>query len=242
MNRPLIMAHRGFRGVAPENTMAAFRAAVAAGADGIELDVHLTRDGVPVILHDERLDRTCDAQGFVRDYSLAELRRVRAAGHSGVQEDVGVPTLREYLTWAREQPIFTNIEIKDNTWYYAEIEEKVCALVEELGMEEKVIFSCFNHASLSLAKSRLPDVGCGALCERPIGNAGAYLDAVGLDFLHPEYHHLRKEDVENCHAHGIGVNVWGVNLEEEILGACAMGVDGIITDEVERAVRLLRDM
>ena len=98
-------AHRGYSGRYPENTMLAFRKAVEAGADGIELDVQLTKDGVPVIIHDELVDRTTDGKGFVKDMPLTQLRQLDAsyiyAGQYGVNR---IPTFREYCEFVRDLP------------------------------------------------------------------------------------------------------------------------------------------
>ena len=98
----LNFAHRGFSGKYPENTMLAFEKAVEAGADGIELDVHFSKDGELVVIHDERIDRTCDASGFVRDYTLKELQSFDAsAGFKGIYGFNRIPTLREYFEFIK---------------------------------------------------------------------------------------------------------------------------------------------
>ena len=100
------IAHRGYSGNYPENTMLAFRKAVEAGADGIELDVQLTRDGEPVILHDEQVDRTTDGTGWVKDLTLAELRKLDASYlYTGQYGFNPVPTLREYCEFIRDLPV-----------------------------------------------------------------------------------------------------------------------------------------
>ena len=103
-------AHRGYSGKYPENTMLAFRKAVEAGADGIELDVQLTRDGEPVIIHDELVDRTTDGTGRVKDFTLAELQALDASYiYTGQYGRNPIPTLREYCELVKDLPIVTNI-------------------------------------------------------------------------------------------------------------------------------------
>ena len=110
-----IFAHRGFSGEYPENTMLAFRKAYETGCDGIELDVQLTKDGVPVIMHDETIDRTTDGKGNLRDYTYEQLCRFdcsgKFAGKYGFQQ---IPTLREYLEWVKDTGLITNIELKNS--------------------------------------------------------------------------------------------------------------------------------
>ncbi len=135
-------AHRGYSGKYPENTMLAFRKAVEAGADGIELDVQLTKDGVPVIIHDELVDRTTNGKGRVKEMTLDELRQLDAsyiyAGQYGVTR---IPTFREYCEFVRDLPITTNIEMKTGIFEYLGIEEKVLDMIREFHLEDKVIIS-----------------------------------------------------------------------------------------------------
>ena len=129
----LIYAHRGFSALYPENTMLAFRKAAMAGADGIELDVHLSKDGEVMIIHDEKLGRTCGLDGVVSDYTRTELEKINAGKTK--DERFGftpIPSLDEYLEFAKEEGIVTNIELKTAPVSYPDIEEKVLALVEGL--------------------------------------------------------------------------------------------------------------
>lgn len=104
-------AHRGFKSKYPENTMLAFKKALESGADGIELDVHLSKDGHLVIIHDENLLRTCGYDTFVKDLILEELKKLNAAyGYGGIDEKI--PTLREYFDFVKDTNLITNIEIK----------------------------------------------------------------------------------------------------------------------------------
>ena len=112
-------AHRGFSGKYPENTMLAFQKAFETGADGIELDVQLTKDGEVVIIHDETVDRTTDGTGYVRDYPLEVLQKLDASYL--YKKEVGfwpIPTLREYCEWVCEKDLVTNIELKTSVFEY----------------------------------------------------------------------------------------------------------------------------
>lgn len=236
------MAHRGYSAKYPENTMMAFEKAYEAGADGIELDVHPTRDGELVIIHDETLERTTDGTGNVHDYTLQELRKWNAAARfDGVDEFCPIPTLREYLIWAKKKDLYTNIELKNNKIYYSGLEEMAVGLVKSLGMTKQVIFSSFNHPSLSKAKQLLPEVGMGLLCKKPLSNAGEYVKLCGVDFLHPESIHVGEKTLKNCRRNGVKINAWIVNEEEEIRRVICLGLDGIITDEVELVKRILTE-
>ena len=118
-------AHRGFSGLYPENTMLAFRKAVEEGfCDGIELDVHLSKDNEIVIIHDETVDRTTNGTGFVKDKSLEELKKLKANyTFNETYEDQEIPTFEEYCKYVSDKNIITNIEIKTNLIYYPNIEK-----------------------------------------------------------------------------------------------------------------------
>jgi glycerophosphoryl diester phosphodiesterase len=144
-----VMAHRGYSGVYPENTMLSFREAVKVGCDAIEMDVHETRDGRLVVIHDERLDRTTDGSGRICDHSFAELQQVNAAARfAGKYAPERIPSFDEYCEWASGESVGHNIEIKTDKIYYHDIERKIWATIERYGLEKKVMFSSFNHISL----------------------------------------------------------------------------------------------
>ena len=138
-------AHRGFSGKYPENTMLAFEKAIEVGADGIELDVQLTKDGEIVIIHDETIDRTTDGKGYVIDYTYEELSKFEASyiyrGKVGFNK---IPTLKEYFELVKDLDFITNIELKTGINEYLGIEEKVYQLIKEYKLEKKVIISSFN--------------------------------------------------------------------------------------------------
>ena len=154
-----VMAHRGYSGKYPENTMLAFEEAAKTGADGIELDVQLTKDGQVVGIHDERIDRTTDGSGWVKDYTYEELKKFNAARVKGDQFGFQpIPSFEEYCAWAKNQSLFTNVELKTSIIYYPEIEEKTIALIRKYGLEDRIIFSSFNHLSILKMKELAPDV------------------------------------------------------------------------------------
>ena len=132
-----VTAHRGYSGRYPENTMLAFKKAVEAGCDEIELDVQLTKDDVVVVLHDERIDRTTDGTGYVRDYTYEELKQFNAAKcWNGRYETMAIPTFEEYCLWVKDEPVTTNIELKTSIYYYEGLEEKTIALLRKYHREK----------------------------------------------------------------------------------------------------------
>lgn len=210
-----VLAHRGYSGMYPENTMLAFRKAVEAGTDGIEMDVHLTRDGVLVVHHDEYVDRTTDGTGRICDLTYSELRELNAAAHwNGKFGFQPIPSFEEYCEWASEHMVFTNVEIKTDNTYYPDIEQLVWDMICQFRMQSRVLFSSFNHITLMNLHKIAPNADVGALVledgmvrVRP----GDFCKASGFQAWHPSAAILNDENVANCKAAGIAVNVWTVN-------------------------------
>lgn len=233
--------HRGFSGAYPENTMLAFEKALEAGCEGIELDVHLTRDGEVVIIHDETIDRTSNRRGKVMDMTYEELCQVdfsyRFAGQFGFQK---IPTLREYFNLVGDRDIVTNIELKTGVYEYPGIEKAVYDIIQEYHMEEKVIISSFNHHSVLRMKKIAPQLRCGFLSETWILDVGSYVERYGVEAYHPQFHMLTKEETNDLKAHNIAINTWTVNEPEDIQHMIDLEVDGIISNYPDRVAELLK--
>lgn len=222
-------AHRGFSGKYPENTMLAFEKAVEAGADGIELDVQLTKDGEVVIIHDESIDRTTDGSGEVVSYTYEELSKFDASyiyrGKVGFNK---IPTLREYFEFIKDKKIITNIELKTGVNEYFGIEEKVLDLIKEFGLEEKTMISSFNHYSILKVKEIMPKLECGLLTSSWIVNAGKYTKDLNVECYHPIFNNMTEEIVKGIKSYGVKMNVWTVNEESDIRMMVEREVDSII--------------
>ena len=237
----LNIAHRGFSGKYPENTLLAFQKGIEAGADGFEFDTHLTKDVEIVIIHDERLDRTTNAQGFVKDYTLEELRKVDASKPFPECGFCGIPTLREYFELIRGRDLLTNIELKNGIFWYEGMEEKVIAMIREYGLEERVILSSFNHRSVMKCKALAPEIRCGFLTMSWLERPGEYTAARGVECYHPLYLTLDRETVDELHGHGIRINTWTVNEEADLARMKELGVDAVIGNFPDRAAAYCRD-
>ncbi|MDE6182363.1 MAG: glycerophosphodiester phosphodiesterase, partial [Eubacteriales bacterium] len=142
-----IFAHRGASAYAPENTMEAFKLAIKQNADGIEIDVHLTKDNHVVVIHDETIDRVSNGKGFVRDYTLEELRQFSYNYNFNQYENVKIPTLEDVLELIKPTNLILNIELKTNFLWYENIEEIVLSIVDKFEMQDRIIYSSFNHYS-----------------------------------------------------------------------------------------------
>lgn len=226
----LNIAHRGFSGKYPENTMLAFRKAVETGADGIELDVHYTKDKELVVIHDERIDRTCDGEGYVCDFTLEELKKFDAsAGFRGVYGVNRIPTLREYFEFVAPLDGFiTNIELKTGFNVYPGIEKMVYDMIKEFGLEDRIIISSFNHFSVARFKALAPEIKCGFLEGDWILDFGRYASEHGVECVHPRNITVTEETAKEIKAQGIEINTWTVNDPDDVRRLYKLGVNAVI--------------
>lgn len=226
-----VWAHRGASGYAPENTLAAFKMAADMGADGVELDIQLTRDGEIVVIHDETIDRTSNGKGWVKDFTLEELRAFQYNKTKPEFENVTIPTMREVFELLKPTGLFINIEIKTGIVFYPQIEEKILALTKEMGMEDRVIYSSFNHYTVKKIHELKPDAEVGFLyADGPI-DMPSYGVKHGVNALHPALYNLQFEGfVKECKEKKLKLHVWTVNEREHIQMCIDLGVDAIITN------------
>lgn len=212
-----VLGHRGFSSRYPENTRIAFQKALELGADGVEFDVQLTKDGVPVIIHDENLLRTGGTDAFVRDLTLDALRKIdvsfRFHDECGFQP---VPTLAEYFELVRDRDFLTNIELKTAIFEYEGIERKVIGMIRDYGLSDRVILSSFNHYTLLRAKAIAPELPCGLLYECRIAEPQEYAKKLRMEYLHPWHIFLNGEETAKYLAAGIRTNPWTVDTEDDI--------------------------
>ena len=238
-----VMAHRGYSGKYPENTMLSFREAVKVGCDFVEMDIHESSDGQLFVIHDETLDRTTDGSGRICDKSYAELRTYNAANlYRDRYAPEKIPTFEEFCEWLSEQTIGANIEIKTDNVYYPGIEEKAWSTVVKYGVEKQVMFSSFNHFSLRRIREIAPGVETGALVEEEGIRVypGDYCKAAGFECFHPPMEILTDENVKNCKDRGIKLNVWTVNDMEGLEKLYHWDCEGIITNFPGVAAAFLR--
>ncbi len=263
------MAHRGFRALAPENSLLAARKGLEAGADSWELDVAASRDGELVLLHDDSLARTTDARErfpgrapwTVYDFDLAELRSLDAGSWYGNADPFGevaagrlgpadlasfagqrLPTLREALELTRDAGWELNVEIKDAKGQACDawIVERTVGLLRELGLVERSCVSSFNHDYLRRARRAEPALDVGALVEkRAPDDVLALLEGIGARSYNPDKAILDEPTVRALRAAGFDIFVWTVNEEADIERCISWGVTGLITDYPDRCLRAL---
>jgi glycerophosphoryl diester phosphodiesterase len=231
--RPLNIGHRGASQVAPENTLAAFRAAHEMGADGVELDVSLCADGEVVVIHDNTVDRTTDGQGLVRKLRLESLEGLDAGSWFG-PEFAGerIPSLREVMEWAQDGMLL-NIELKGVSPRSDGLEHKVIQLIREHQLQGRVNLSSFNPFALRRVKLIDPQLETGLLYspDLPLFLRRAWL----RPFCRPNALHAHRVLVGDAYMDwarqkGYRVNVWKVDRAEDMAGLISQGVDMIITN------------
>jgi glycerophosphoryl diester phosphodiesterase len=251
--RPLVFAHRGGCALGPENTIRAFDRGLAAGADGIELDVHLSRDGIVVVHHDETLDRTTDARGPLAACTADELARVDAAcrfdpggGDPLRGRGVGVPRLRVVLERYPGIPVI--VELKGDSTTLA---VRVVDDLRAAGALERAWLGSYSRRALRAARAYEPRLATGAAPEET--RWALYRSWVGWPLGPTPYRALQVPEtsgrtrivsprfVRAAHAAGLPVHVWVVDAEADIRRLLAWGVDGIITDRPDVAARVVRE-
>ena len=243
--RPRVIAHRGFSGVAPENTLAALSRAVAADADMTQNDVGLTSDGQVVMMHDENLDRRTDGSGRLSGTSCEEVRKLDA-GSWFSSEFAGekVPTLAEALDLVRGE-ILLNIEIKGEAvtdQVEGGIVDKVLELVRERDMLDRVILSSFEPRALKHARRLDPDVKTASLYARRLHRGMSPLEVMrdaGSNGFNIAARRLRKKMICAVHSSGRPLTVYTVNDERTMRRLIAKGVHGFFTDRPDVLIRVV---
>ena len=223
--------------------MAAFAAAAFLPVEGVELDVHLTKDGEVVVIHDESIHRTSNGKGYVKDYTLSELKRYDFGSwfHKRFALE-SIPTLREVLELFEGSEKIVNIELKNDVFDYPELEEKVIEEIKRLGMEKQIIISSFNHRAIAKVARLAPQIENAALCGKVIENIASYQQNLPTHALHVRRTIVETNSVKEAIQKGSVVRVWTVNKTKYIKDLKEAGVDAIFTDEPEKMFDYLRSL
>lgn len=234
-----IIAHRGAMGTHPENTMPAFLEAYRVGADGIELDVQMTKDGALVIIHDERIDRTSNGKGWVKDFTLEELRQLDFGIHfSDAFAGTKIPTLEEVLDWVTATPLGIHIELKNGIVRYDGLEDRVIELVRHYQLIDRVVISSFNHYSLVDVHRQHPDIETAILFMEGLYEPWHYARSIGANGLHCNLPVAVPEFLAGAAQDGMPVRPFIVNKKKHIQKLVEANCAGIFTDYPERALSI----
>jgi len=232
-----IWGHRGAYDHAPENTLTGFQLAVDMGADGVEFDIQLTRDGEVVVIHDEKIDRTSDGHGFVKDFTLSELKKFNF-NKKGITKPLfmEIPTLDEAIQLLKLLNVRVNIEFKTGKVYYEGIEAKALEIINKHDMLEKTVWSSFNHYSIQKLKQLELHAETALLSASQIHVTGEQCEKTGASALHANIKQLLYPGlVDECHKRGIKVRAWTVSKVKELKLAQDSNVDGICTNRIDAA-------
>ncbi len=239
----LVVAHRGFSGSAPENTLAAFQKAVEAGADAIELDVRLSADGEIVVIHDDALDRTTNGKGKVAAYSLLELKRLDAGSWFGTQfSGERIPTLKEVLELTKGRSLL-NIELKSGgpgSYAITDLADRSLQAVQQAGMLHQVLFSSFDPSGLERIQQRNPAIPTALVLNQLWTFPRDVTGGKSFTMLNGRKSVVNSVNISRAHQEGIKIMVWTLNDEKEMEEFIALGVDGIITNYPDRLIALLQ--
>ncbi|NLE77650.1 MAG: glycerophosphodiester phosphodiesterase [Chloroflexi bacterium] len=231
--RPLFFGHRGARQAAPENTLAAFRRALEMGADGVELDVQLSSDGVPVVIHDWTLGRTTDGHGPVARHRAAGLQALDAGGWFAPEfSGERIPTLEEVLAELGTR-LLINIELKARGWGDGGLAARVATLVRGSGLEERVLVSSFHPPTLFHFRREMPQVSLALLTapDQPLPLREGWLRSViRPDTLHPHYSQITPAFSKEALQRGYRLNTWTVNDPDLLPHLWRRGVGMVCTD------------
>lgn len=247
-----LQAHRGAAGLAPENTLAAFRMAIELGVDGTEMDLQVTKDGVVVIIHDDTVDRTTDGRGRIGDLTLAEIKRLDAGTKfSPAFRGERIPTLQELIDLVKasgNEHFQLNLEIKFADGREGEpvnLEERVLSVLTETDFLDRVATQSFYHPSAAKMKRLAPVIPAGLLVgqRRQPADPAAAVRQHRVDYYAPHHSLVTPDLLRTLHREGIPVVTWTVNDPADMRRLIGMGLgglpgDGMISDFPDRLVRL----
>lgn len=232
MKKPLVIAHRGASTKAPENTMAAFDRALRGGAEGLECDIRLTRDGIPVIIHDRSLERTTGTREEVANLTLAEITRLDA----GSWFDPGfsrerIPTLDQFLDLYGPLNLLLNLELKSEEASPGALAAEVLQRVSARSLEKSVILSSFDPEALEVCRRLNPAVRRGLIYLEETGEPWALARSLDCYSVHPLFIYLGTAETRDIfNKFGLALFPWTVNGPAQALFLAEAGVEGIITD------------
>ena len=243
--RTLVFAHRGASAYAPMNTLPAYELAAEQGADGIELDVHRSKDGHAVIVHDFTVDHTTNGSGRVDAMTLAELKALDAGAWFGEKfAGTRIPTLDEVFQ-AVGQRVYVNVEIKSESAETDGVEQVVADVIAKFHMQARVIVSSFNPLALHRFRQIMPDVAIGILYTfdnvMPFNVFSLLLEMKVYPEAHHPYHEMiDSQMIQSAHSSDKRINTWTVNDPARAVELRDLGVDAIITDKPDVMLKALR--
>jgi glycerophosphoryl diester phosphodiesterase len=238
-----VMAHRGFSGAAPENTLSAFKKAIDIGTDVVELDVQLSKDGSLVVFHDDTLERTTGRTGRLADLTLQELKGLDAGSWFGSSfAGEKIPTLTEVLELARGR-VLLNIELKKedrDPHSIIELADHTLDEIRKAKMEDRVLFSSFDAPTVARILEKDSRIPAAFISRNPWNSPFDVMEGNRFSVLNCRRNTLNPVNLKHARQEGVRIGVWTVNTEEEMEKFISMEVDAIITDHPDRLIQLLQ--
>jgi glycerophosphoryl diester phosphodiesterase len=235
----VVVGHRGAAGYAPENTIPSFRKAIELGVDAVELDVHMSRDGRIVVIHDDTLDRTTDGTGSVHDRTLAELKKLDAGLKFGRRwRGTRIPTLEEVFD---EVGVFEyRIEVKRGGKVYRGMERKLLECVREYGLLDRVVFTSFDYDALERMKRKERRAQTGIIMQGRVRWFIPMTKKLGCSWINARHELVTAEDVVAAHVGGLKLGVWTVDTRQAAERTARLGVDGVTTNYPDVVIDVVR--
>ncbi len=239
----IIFAHRGASKQCPENTLSAYKRAVEIGAGGIEIDIQLSKDGIPVVIHDRTLKRTTSGRGIVTETNFSDLKNLDAGSwFSSAFMDERIPSLEEVLIWASDySDLCLNIELK----YYSANDDKLARtaipLIKQYRSDKNTMISSFEHDRLIDVHKLWPKLETAPLYKGNLYEPWHYAKKLKANAVHPQYKSLHKSIVKEIRSHGIKVRPYTVNEEKWIRQFLEWEVEGIMTDVPDLALNIMHN-
>lgn len=227
-------AHRGASEYAPENTLSSFYLGLLQGANGIETDVQLTKDGVPVLFHDDTVDRVSDGHGKLSDYTLEELKALKIYGNCTTGFYDRIVTLREFLEKFAQYDIHFAMELKG-----AGVEAVTLSMMKEFGLMKKTTFTSFQFDYIKKIKEMDSTARIGWLVQTADGETVKKLLSIGGEEIAPEAALITPETMKAWRDAGLGVRAWGVGNVSVMKKMCQLGVDGMTVNFPDRLFQYL---
>lgn len=240
-----LICHRGALKFAPENTLPAFQKAVELKADGVEFDVHLTKDKQVVVCHNYTIDETSNGEGKIKDLTLDELKEFDfGIKFSEDFKDTKIPTLKEVIAVVKDMKVI-NIELKAHFEDNEELARRVLEEMKEYNLNDKIIYSSFDHELLKVLKGMDDSLVIGAIftatecvSDKQFNSKLDLILENGFQAMHPHALCLREDHVKICHEKGVMVNAWGAASLNRLRRMLSYDCDGIITNEIVLAMQI----
>ncbi|WP_096188371.1 glycerophosphodiester phosphodiesterase [Evansella halocellulosilytica] len=236
-----IIAHRGNKRYTPENTFSAFYSAATYPIDGIEFDIQWTQDNVPVVIHDEKIDRTTNGSGFVRSFTYSELKQFDAGSWFDEKyRGEEVPLFEDVLEWSTNHNLTLHVEIKHQKNGYDGLLEPFVQIIKRNQMENRIVVSSFDHSVIKKVKEKIPEINTAFLTKFPLLRAAKYANKVSADAIHIRHTYQNARFYKKWAENELPVRAYNVHKLKDAMKCHRLKVEGIITNDPKLMSEVLR--